>query len=163
MKCIKKKYELYKRYKLSFKHYDYQRYIEQRNETKRQIRKAVKEFEKKISKESKKNVKGFWKYVNNKLKRSTNICNLLKPDGSLTKSNKEKADTLNNFFSSVYTKEDTSNIPKFHDHNNNTFLTDMILTATAVKEKLNKLDPNKATGPDGITKLWSGHILSMPM
>ena len=153
MKSIKKKYELYKRYKFSTLHYDYQRYIEQRNETKRQIRKAVKEFEKKLSKECKKNVKGFWKYVNNKLKRSTNICNLLKPDGSLTTSNKEKADTLNEFFSSVYTKEDTSNMPKISDHNNDTYLTDLFLTEAAVRDKLNNLDPNKATGPDGIPSI----------
>ena len=53
MRIIKKKYFLYKRYKESELHYDYQKYIKIRNETKREIRKSVKEYEKKISKESK--------------------------------------------------------------------------------------------------------------
>ena len=101
MRCIKKKYFLYKRYLESELHYDYQRYIEIRNETKRQIKRSVKAFESKIAHESKVNVKGFWKYVNSKLKRTTGICNLTKPDGTMTQNDEEKANVLNDFFSSV--------------------------------------------------------------
>ena len=82
---------MYKRYKSSPSYYNYQKYLEKRNETKRQIRKAVKEYEHKISKESKHYSKSFCKYVNSKLKRNTGINNLIKPDGTFTKSDDEKA------------------------------------------------------------------------
>ena len=42
---------------------------------------------------------------------------------------------------------------KISDHNNDTYLTDLFLTKAAVREKLNNLDPNKATGPDGIPSI----------
>ena len=98
MKCIRKKYVMYKRYKSSNKHDDYQKYLESRNEAKRLIKKSVKEYEKRISNESKTNVKSFWKYVNSKLKRSTGISNLVKEDGNLTVDDNEKASVLNNIF-----------------------------------------------------------------
>ena len=91
MKLIKKKYFLYKRYTQSKLHYDYQKYLETRNKTKREIRKAVKEYEKNISENCKSSSKGFWKYVNTKLKRVTGIANLTKPDNNLTTSDEEKA------------------------------------------------------------------------
>ena len=48
------------------------------------IPQAVKAYEKNFAKQSKTNVKCFWKYVNSKLKRPTGICNLLKLDGTMT-------------------------------------------------------------------------------
>ena len=153
LKLIRKKYHLFKRYKFSKTHYDFQRFIEVRNEAKRQIRKAVKEYEKKISDNCKLNVKGFWKYVNSKLKRSSGISNLTKPDGSLTKSDKEKAEILDSFFSSVFTEEDTNNIPTLSLRNKDMFLSDLIITKEAVKDKLNCLNTNKSMGPDGIPSI----------
>ena len=166
MKCIKKKYILYKRYRTSHRHYDYQKYIQIRNETKRQIRKAVKEYEKNLAKNFKIKPKHFWKYVNSKLKRPTGISNLKKPDGTLTESDKEKADVINNFFSTVFTQENTTNIPVLEEHNNNIYLSDIILTQEAVKLKLNKLDPNKAMGPDKIPAIILKELsqeLSLPL
>ena len=166
MRIIKKKYFLYKRYKESELHYDYQKYIEIRNKTKREIRKSVKEYERKISKESKKNVKGFWKYINLKLKRSTGICNLIKPNGDITQSEEEKANVLNDFFSSVFTKEDISHIPTLPNRSNDTFMTDIIVTQQAVMDKLKKLDPNKAMGPDKIPPIILKELykeLSIPL
>ena len=150
MKTIKKKYVMYKRYKSSKSHYDYQKYIESRNIAKREIKNSLKEYERKISKESKTNIKSFWKYVNNKLKRSTGISNLLKKDGTLTVDDNEKASVLNNFFSSVFTVEDKTNVPQLKPRNNNIFLPSILITQKAVKNKLSKLDPSKAMGPDKI-------------
>ena len=88
-----------------------------------------------------------------KLKRSTGISNLVKPDGNITESDEEKAELLNSFFSSVFTKEDTNNIPSLNKRNNNQFICDTILTRQAVQNKLNKLDTSKSTGPDKIPAL----------
>ena len=89
MRLLKKKYVLYKKYTHSrdYSHtdiqYKYQQYIETRNNAKRELRKSVKEYERKICHESKHNAKGFWRYVNTKLKRTTGVCNLIKPEGLL--------------------------------------------------------------------------------
>ena len=58
------------------------------------------------------NPKLFWKYVNSKLKTRQPLSDLIKPDGKLRTTDEEKAEVLNNFFSSVFTKEDTQNIPE---------------------------------------------------
>lgn len=150
MKLIRKKYHLYKRFTKSKLYYDYQKYIEIRNKTKQTIRKTIKEYERKVAKSSKINPKGFWKYINTKLKRVTGIANLTKNDKTLSKSDKEKAEILNDFFCSVFTKEDLTNVPTLSPRNNDTFFTDIILTREAIKAKLNKLDASKASGPDNI-------------
>ena len=119
MKYIKKKYHLFKRFKFSNTHYDF--ILKPEMKQKRQIRQAVKDYEKKISENCKTNVKGFWKYVNSKLKRSSGISYLTKPDGSLTKDDKEKATVLDSFFCSVFTEEDTINTPTLLPRNKNMF------------------------------------------
>ena len=152
-KLIKKKYHFFKRFKASKLSDDYHKYAEARNKVKKEIRLAVKEHEKKISSECKKNVKPFWKYVNSKLKRTTGIPNLLKPDKTLTTSDEEKANVLNDFFSSVFTKEDLSDIPIVNNRSNNIFLSNLIIKEDDIKQKLNGLNTAKAMGPDGIPSI----------
>lgn len=149
-KAIKKKYLYYKRFMQSHSSYDYNQYIKKRNKAKKVIRESVRNHEKKIVNESKHNSKPFWKYVNKLLKRSTGVANLIKPDKSFTKNDNEKANVLNDFFSSVFTKEDINNIPKIENKSKNNFLSDIILTKESVKNKLKNLKTNKAMGPDGI-------------
>ena len=166
MKSIKKKYAAFKRFKESDLSHDYHKYIEYRNNAKKVIRKAVKKHEEKIATESKLNPKSFWKYVNTKLKRSTGISNLEKPNGDLTSSDDEKAEVLNTFFSSVFTNEDLSNVPKVDNLSNDMFLTDIIITRDAVKTKLKNLNPAKAMGPDKIPSLILKELhddLSLPL
>ena len=65
---------------------------------------------------------------------------------------KDKADTLNKFFGSVFTKEDLTNLPesKPTKWSDGRTITDIVVTPAAIEEKLSKLDINKAYGPDGI-------------
>ena len=155
LKCIKKKYHLYKKFLHNKSHYNYQRYIEIRNTTKRLVKNTVKEYERNIAKACKVNCKRFWKYVNSKLKRTTGVPNLKYADGNLTSSDKEKADLLVEFFESVFTKEDLNNlpeltIPKKGDHH---FINDLNINAEEVKVKLNNLNINKSMGPDKIPSI----------
>ena len=57
---------------------------------------------------------------------------------------------LNSFFKSVFTKEDLSNIPTFHDRikQRESFLTDIYFSKEDVKNILNSLDIYKSLGPD---------------
>ena len=58
-----------------------------------------------------KNPKSFWRYVNTSLKTRLDIDAIKRIDGSLATSDQEKADLLNSCFSSVFIREDLSNIP----------------------------------------------------
>ena len=90
---------------------DYKQQTKVRNQAKWECRKAQNKYEKKLAKEGKKNPKAFYKYTQSKLKTITDIAHLTQEDGSLTKTDKQKADVLNIFFSSVFTREDTNNMP----------------------------------------------------
>ena len=73
-------------------------------------------------------------------------------DGALSKTDKEKADILNSFFSSVFTCEDLTNIQTIHDRdiNQGSELCDIDITETDVMKLLEKLNTAKSPGPDGI-------------
>ena len=69
-----------------------------------------------------------------------------------TSEDKEKAETLDKFFSSVFTVEDMNNIPKLEpgEKSEGKFLLDIIITVDTVRAKLKALNPNKSPGPDKI-------------
>ena len=113
--------------KIKKKHRAWQRYLETRsgqkfieyrrlsNQVKSLTTKAKKDLEKKIAKESKTNPKKFWNYVSRKSKVKQGIPDLVYEDEDSneksTTSDKEKAEVLSNFFSSVFTHEDLQDIP----------------------------------------------------
>lgn len=106
---IRKKKAAFTRYKETREGKDYLEYARERNAVKSEVRKAVRDYEKEVAKQSKRNPKAFYRYVNSKLKMRTGIADLQSKDGSKVTSNRDKADVINEFFSSVYTVEDTSN------------------------------------------------------
>ena len=85
---------------------DYIDYCKSRNQARWECRKAKKEFEHELAKESKTNPKAFYSYVNSKLKTRSGIANLDTETGKVT-TDKDKAEALNNFFVSVFTNENT--------------------------------------------------------
>lgn len=151
-KSVKKKHKLYKRFLRSDLSYDYRRYIQSRNECNRVIKQAKREYEKKLAKGCKANAKLFWKYVQSKTKSFSGISPLTKGDGSTAETDEGKAEVLNSFFSSVFTKEDLSNVPVLETgcRSEGRLLTDVQVTPGAVRAKLSKLNPSKAQGPDKI-------------
>ena len=63
----------------------------------------------------------------------------------------EKAEVLNNHFASVFTKEDTTNIPTIQTVNDNIEILDSInITSDKIIKQLNQLNIGKSPGPDGI-------------
>ena len=83
------------------------------------------------------------------MKSKTTIGDLQNPDGTMTSGNKEKAEALNTFFSSVFTDENTSNIPTLEPRQFDTPLITVEITASKVKKKIQKLKKTKSAGPDG--------------
>ena len=87
--------------------------------------------------------------MNSKLKPKENVSSLIKDDGSLTQDDSEKAEVLNNFFSSVFTEEDKSDVPDFVT-NQEDFISELNVSREEIIKKLKSLKPDKSPGPDGL-------------
>ena len=60
------------------------------------------------------------------------------------------AEELNTYFSSVFTREDTSTVPDPTTRSTRSKLRNSWITTEKVKRKTKELRPNSAAGPDGI-------------
>ena len=60
------------------------------------------------------------------------------------------AEELNTYFSSVFTREDTSTVPDPTTRSTRSKLRNCWITTEKVKRKIKELKPNSAAGPDGI-------------
>ena len=107
-------------------------------------------FEKRIASKVKVNPKLFWNYVNDKLKSRQPVSDLRKENGELTTNDEEKAQVLNDFFSSVFTREDQTNIPEPTQREVPKPLTKVNFTAANIEKRLLKLKTSKSPGPDGL-------------
>ena len=97
-------------------------------------RQARKNIEKDIAKRAKKNPKQFWKYVNSKTKTRQGISQLYMPDkDKLTENDSEKADTLLEHFTSVFTHEPIGPIPKPLQQECQSVLMDIYITEDQIK------------------------------
>ena len=76
----------------------------------------------------------------------------LKEIGQLHSDSRRKAETLNNQFSSVFTSEDTKNIPKLPGPPN-TEMPKFEITVQGVTKLLEGLNGGKASGPDELPNL----------
>ena len=114
------------------------------------IRIAKHEYEKNICLNVKDKPKVFWSYIKSKSKTRDKICDLMQEDGELTSNNKEKAEVLNKFSSSVSTRENTENVPEMPDRQFESILDNITITPEEVLKKLFNLNPSKAAGPDGL-------------
>ena len=128
---------------------DYARFAQLRNQLRGQTRRLRASFEHKLAQDLKSNPKAFWKYVRSRMKTTSKISDLDMGHGRMTSTNKEKADTLNSFFCSVFTRENYEDTPTLQSIYDDTPLDDITLTEEIIKNKLLKLNPNKSPGPDG--------------
>jgi len=119
-------------------------------------RKARRKFEKKLGCNRKNDSKTFYRYVRSK-SRTKDIIGPLKDDrGNIVTNDGQMADILNNFFSSVLTKEnkDMLEVTMRCNGGDERSLRDIIITPDMVKLKISKLKQelqDKTPGDDGIT------------
>ena len=90
------------------------------------------------------------------MKTKQSIPSLTKADGSRAITPKDKADTLNNFFTSVSTIEDLNNIPSSTTSLVEEALSNIQITYETVLMQLKVLNPNKSPGHDK----WHPYFLS---
>ena len=80
----------------------------------------------------------------------TSVRQLHKTDGTLTINDMETANTLQEFFSSIFTDEDTSTVPILPNRNNTNMMQDIIITEHEICVSMKKLKENKGQGADNI-------------
>ena len=82
---VRRKNTAFKKYLNSREDLDYSENCKQRNKARKATRQAIKDFEKLIAKEAKRNPKAFHKYVNSKTKVRSGISELETNDGLVTR------------------------------------------------------------------------------
>jgi hypothetical protein len=82
--------------------------VEKRNLAKTTNRKAIKDYEVKLSQNIKRDSKSFYSYMRSKQKRKTKVGPLKNNQGNIVTDDEETAEILNNYFGSVLTQEDTA-------------------------------------------------------
>ena len=154
LRIVRRKHSAWIRYLNTKEGEDYQTYTRSRNTAQHAIRRARRQFERKLAKECRTNNKGIWNYVRNRTNTRGGTGELFKEDGTLTQDDREAAEVLNQHFFKTFTKEDTTNIPHVTSKNLTTeTLTTFEITEELVKKCLLQLKTDKSPGTDGISPI----------
>ena len=125
-------------------------YARARNQAKWAYKKALRDFEKKMAKEAKLNPMAFYAYARSKLRTKEVIADLVDEFGTPVSGDADKAELFNNFFSGVFTNEDTSNMPDLANRQFEAPTDDIVFSSEVVLKKLRCLNVNKSPGPDSL-------------
>ena len=127
------------------------KFLDAKEEVDSTIFKAKLDYEANLINDIKTDPKRFYNYARH-FTRSSSTVDVLEHDGMRVTEDKEKADILNDFFASVLKSEPADQNINFPlpPRNSSSSIYDVIISPKIVREKLAKLHPNKASGPDGI-------------
>ena len=151
----REKRHFYKKFKKCRSQSNYLLYSMARRKVLKHIRSTKRQKEIKIAKNIKSNPKTFYQYIASKSTKKDKIPDLIKQDGSRTTNDEEKSTELNNFFSSVFTNENCSDMPIMQDKvNEENSIDNVTVTQDEMKKLLKDLKPNKSPGTDEIHPLF---------
>ena len=119
LRLIRKKRRVWRWYSTSnYSSKDYEEFKAYRkiqDQVKKAVRLAKRNFERKLAKDAKKNPKAFYSYMKRKTSNSVAVGPLRDSSGQLVTDDRLMAEQLNQFFCSVFTEEDCTNIPEAED------------------------------------------------
>ena len=115
----------------------YAEYCRVRNQVRAVTRKLQKQYELKLA-------EAVWKYINSKTRTRECVSDLnIDPQDDrsrLTNCDKEKADILGKFFSSVFTVEPSGDIPAMLRPDVQSEMTNLLVDEMTIKDKLEKVE-----------------------
>ena len=129
-------------------------YYKDRREVQQKIRQSKRNYEKKVADTCKENPKAFYAYVSKKKKTKDSIGPLLDTDNNLEMDTGKMAVILNNQFTSVFTRENTRDIPvpeNIFNRNEDCKLITYDITDEDIAKCIDKLKIHKSPGPDKIS------------
>jgi hypothetical protein len=145
---IRKKQRLYNKSKKSKKPSHKKAFKDIRSLIRNKLHKNYWDYLNNLDPEKDNNSKKFWKYIKSR-KQDTMGIGTLKNNDVLAETAEQKAEMLNSQFTSVFTTENTTNMPS---KGNSPFkpMKDIKISEKGVEKELNRLNPCKATGPDKV-------------
>ena len=149
MKQWKKKYYSWKRFNENNTNQGWSEYKKERDKLRRNIRKARRLFEKNIAKNSGKNKRSFFKYVNSRLTVRPEITTIKNENGQQLENDKDICEVIAKYFNSVYLPQTEEEMPEMQNQTEAEIGT-IKVTLELVRDKLLKLNINKSCGPDEI-------------
>jgi len=149
-RLINVKRRKYKKMKCSESTEDVKEFKKAQQQVKKSVRRARKNYERNLAKNFKNNPKPFYCYISRNSKTKS-LVGPLKCGDQVTQSDAEVCDVLNNFFTSVFTKDDSSELPYLDQKYTGNFpLQDIIINESDVLRALSKVKIDSAPGPDKI-------------
>ena len=118
LNSIRKKRTKWKKYQYCRSDYNKRNYEKTKSVASTEIKAAKVGYEKQVAEDIKTNTKAFWNYVQSKTKTRNAVGSLISETGDIVTDGLRKAQMPNNFFTSVFTKEDVTNIPIFESRSN---------------------------------------------
>ena len=145
---IQRKRHAWNKYLATRRMEDFEEYKRVRNETNDYVKNTKRDNERCISQKVKEEPKQFWRYVKRKTKSVGGVFNLKNENGVFTKSEAEKAELLNDFFSG-----NLDTLPEVTDKEVLSELDNIVISESEVLKHLKELDASKAMGPDNMKPL----------
>ena len=90
----------------------------------------------------------FWSYVRKQSKTKSVVSKLQMPNGEIITTSQETANTLSDYFASVFRKGKLGNIPNFKDREINRIVETVTITEELVDKAIKRVNPTKSQGPD---------------
>ena len=145
-----KRWKSWSKFKRSGLPRDYDAYKVERNKLNDMVRGAKVSYEKNLIADLKENPNLYHGHCRRSLKTKQGVTNVIDGKGKLTETDNETATALNEYYHSVFTRDDGNmETPAFAELTQERLLNVTIMTES-VEEVLLALDPNKAEGPDGV-------------
>ena len=107
----KQKNKLWKRYLFTRSPTDLATFKSVNNQLRSLTRNLKRNYERQLIQNIKSKPEAFWQYINSKVKTRPSITELLRSDGTTLSSDAEMANLLKDYFSSVFTDEDSTSLP----------------------------------------------------
>jgi len=131
----------------------YEQYKTKLRESVKENKRAKLAFEKKLADNIKTDCKSFYSYISSKSRTNNKVGPLKDDNNRIINGNRDTAEFLNNYFSSVFTRENLEYMPeavKIFQGDQSDYLMQIDITEEEVLHKLLSINVNKSVGPDEI-------------